>query len=348
MGNHLLAACAALGLALPAGAADVDGSVRVQATDGGQVAGAQPIVVYLTGFRQPPPPEVPVIAQKDKTFIPSLRVIVAGQSVQFTNEDPVVHNVFSTSAARTFDLGKPGPQQAREINFPTPGLVDVYCNIHEAMFANVLVLPNRATSYRFLKRAIDLIGALTLLLVAAPVILVLAALIRVDSPGPAIFRQTRITRGGRTFRFYKFRTMYVDAKERFPELYAYDFSDGDFDSSYYKLADDPRNTRVGRWLRRTTLDELPNLFNVLKGDLSLVGPRPELPELVRYYRPEELACLFTKAGLTGLAQVAGRSLLTVRERLTLDTRYVANQGTLLDLRILFRTVVVVLTGKGAF
>jgi len=214
--------------------------------------------------------------------------------------------------------------------------------------ASFLVLPNRATSYRFLKRAIDLLGSLALLLVAAPVILVLAALIRVDSPGPAIFRQTRITRGGRTFRFYKFRTMYVDAKERFPELYAYDFSDGDFDSSYYKLADDPRNTRVGRWLRRTTLDELPNLFNVLKGDLSLVGPRPELPELVRYYRPEELACLFTKAGLTGLAQVAGRSLLTVRERLTLDTRYVANQGTLLDLRILFRTVVVVLTGKGAF
>jgi lipopolysaccharide/colanic/teichoic acid biosynthesis glycosyltransferase len=214
--------------------------------------------------------------------------------------------------------------------------------------ASVLVLPNRATSYRLLKRAIDFLGALALLLVAAPVILVLAVLIRIDSPGPAVFRQTRVTRGGRTFRFYKFRTMYVDAKERFPELYAYNFADGNFDSSYYKLADDPRNTRVGRWLRRTTLDELPNLFNVLKGDLSLVGPRPELPELVRYYRPEELACLFTKAGLTGLAQVAGRSLLTVRERLTLDTRYVANQSTLLDLRILFRTVIVVLTGKGAF
>jgi hypothetical protein len=144
VGNHLLAACAALGVALPAGAADVDGRVRVQAADGGQIAGGQPIVVYLTGFRQPPPPEVPVIAQKDKTFIPSLRVVVAGQSVQFTNDDPVVHNVFSTSAARTFDLGKPGPQQAREVTFPTPGLVDVYCNIHETMFANVLVLPNRA------------------------------------------------------------------------------------------------------------------------------------------------------------------------------------------------------------
>ena len=214
--------------------------------------------------------------------------------------------------------------------------------------AQILVLPNRSTSYRLAKRALDLFGAVVLLILAAPVLGALTVLIRFDSKGPAIFRQTRITRGGRTFRFYKFRTMYADARERFPELYDYNFSDGDFDSSYYKLADDPRNTRVGRWLRRTTLDELPNLFNVLKGDLSLVGPRPELPELVRYYQPEELACLFTKAGLTGLAQVAGRSLLTVRERLTLDTRYVANQTMLLDLRILVRTAVVVVTGRGAF
>lgn len=214
--------------------------------------------------------------------------------------------------------------------------------------ATLLVLPNRTTSYRMAKRTVDIVGAVLLLLVTWPAMAILAALIRIDSPGPAIFRQERVTRGGRVFRFYKFRTMYVDARARFPELYDYDYSDGDFNAVYYKLADDPRNTRVGRWLRRTTLDELPNLFNVLRGDLSLVGPRPELPELVRYYEPEYLACLFTKAGLTGLAQVAGRSLLTVRERLTLDTRYVANQTLLLDLRILARTLAVVLTGRGAF
>lgn len=144
MGHHLLVAWAALGLALPVAAAEVEGQVLVLAADGGQAAAGQPIVVYLTGFRQPPPPEAPVISQKDKTFIPSLRVIVAGQSVQFTNDDPMVHNVFSTSAARSFDLGQPGPHQTREVSFPTPGLVDVYCNIHEAMFANILVLPNRA------------------------------------------------------------------------------------------------------------------------------------------------------------------------------------------------------------
>ena len=144
MGNYLLAAVIALSLGLPAAAADVAGSVRLKTSPTELAAAGQPIVVYLTGFRQPPLPGAPVISQKNKAFAPSLRVIVAGQSVQFTNDDPVVHNVFSTSAARSFDLGKPGPQQTREVTFPTPGLVDVYCNIHESMFANVLVLPNRA------------------------------------------------------------------------------------------------------------------------------------------------------------------------------------------------------------
>jgi hypothetical protein len=144
VGHYLLAAALGLALASPAVAADVEGSVRIRGAANEAGPAAQPIVVYLTGFRQPPLPGSPVISQKNKVFVPSLRVIVAGQSVQFTNDDPVVHNVFSTSAARNFDLGKPGPQQTREVTFPTPGLVDVYCNIHETMFANVLVLPNRA------------------------------------------------------------------------------------------------------------------------------------------------------------------------------------------------------------
>ena len=214
--------------------------------------------------------------------------------------------------------------------------------------ADPLVLGNRRLAYRAAKRGIDVVGAAVLLVLTAPVIALLALLIRLDSPGPALFCQDRVTAGGRHFRFWKFRTMYVDARERFPELYAYRFADGDADATYYKLADDPRNTRVGRWLRTTTLDELPNLWNVLVGDMSLVGPRPDLPELVRRYRPEELACLQVKAGVTGLAQVSGRSLLTVRERLTLDVHYVANQGLVEDLRILGRTAAVVVAREGAF
>jgi plastocyanin len=124
---------------------EIRGTVVVSAPDGGvETPLPQPIVVYLTGFKQPTLPDSPVVSQKDKTFIPDLRVIVAGQSVQFTNDDPFVHNVFSTSTARTFDLGQPGPHETRMVKFETPGLVDVFCNIHEQMYANVLVLPNRA------------------------------------------------------------------------------------------------------------------------------------------------------------------------------------------------------------
>lgn len=213
--------------------------------------------------------------------------------------------------------------------------------------AEVLYLPNRGRLYHVAKRTIDIVGASLLLLLASPVMAVLALMIRLDSPGPAVFRQQRVTLGGRVFTFYKFRTMWVDARERYPELYDYRRT-GTLGDIYYKLEDDPRNTRVGRWLRRTTLDELPNLINVLTGDMTLVGPRPELPQLISHYRPEDLALFFTKAGLTGLAQVAGRSLLTVRERITLDVRYVAQQTLLLDLRILARTVLVVLVGRGAF
>jgi hypothetical protein len=137
----------ALLLAATAVGGDVRGTVQVRAADGGvDTTLNQPIVVYLTGFRQPPPPDAPAISQKDKTFLPDLRVVVAGQTVQFTNDDPWVHNVFSTSTARGFDLGQPGPHETRSVTFPTPGLVDVFCNIHEQMYANVLVLPNRAFS----------------------------------------------------------------------------------------------------------------------------------------------------------------------------------------------------------
>ncbi|HEY5822513.1 MAG TPA: sugar transferase [Propionibacteriaceae bacterium] len=213
--------------------------------------------------------------------------------------------------------------------------------------ARVLYLPNRGRAYAACKRLLDIAGSLALLLVAAPVMLVLAVLIRRDSPGPAVFAQQRVTRGGELFTFYKFRTMWVDAKERFPALYDY-AGMGARGDVYYKLEDDPRSTKVGRWLRRTTLDELPNLFNVLRGDMSLVGPRPELPGLVPLYQPEDLALFFTKSGLTGLAQVAGRSLLTVRERIGIDLRYVANQTLLLDIRILIGTVGAVVLRRGAF
>ncbi len=213
--------------------------------------------------------------------------------------------------------------------------------------AEFVILPNTDFAYRTVKRTVDLVGALLLLVLSLPLFALLVLLIRLDSPGPAIFRQTRVTRNGRHFTFFKFRTMYADARERFPEHYRFDQT-VDSEDVFYKLADDPRNTRMGRWLRRTTLDELPNLLNVLKGEISLVGPRPDLPELVRRYSDLELSCLLTKAGLTGCAQTRGRSLLTMKERLRFDLYYVSHQSTWLDVKLLVRTVLVVLLRRGAF
>ncbi len=144
MGHRALTLVVLL-LAAAAAGGEIRGTVQIRAADGGvEPTGDLPVVVYLTGFRQPPLPDTPVISQKDKTFVPDVQVVVAGQSVQFTNDDPWVHNVFSTSTARSFDLGQPGPHETRTVSFPSPGLVDVFCNIHEQMNASVLVLPNRA------------------------------------------------------------------------------------------------------------------------------------------------------------------------------------------------------------
>lgn len=148
MGRHALVALALwVGAPLTAAGGEVIGTLQVRGESGEPSAPPAPVVVYVTGFRQPPPDASPLITQQDKTFLPSVRVIVAGQSVRFANDDVVVHNVFSTSKARPFDLGKPGPGQTRAVRFTTPGLVHVYCNIHEAMWANVLVLPNRAFAF---------------------------------------------------------------------------------------------------------------------------------------------------------------------------------------------------------
>ncbi len=198
------------------------------------------------------------------------------------------------------------------------------------------------------KRVTDISVAAIATVIFAPVIAIIALLIRLDSPGPAIFRQQRVGHGGRTFTFYKFRTMYADAKERFPELYDYRYSTEQWNTLFYKLPEDPRMTRFGRIVRKTTLDELPNLFNVLKGDMSLVGPRPELPDYVEYYTPAQLAKFSVRAGVTGLAQSSGRGTLPVQDQIAADLEYVARSSFWFDVKILARTVAMVVRGVGAF
>ena len=183
------------------------------------------------------------------------------------------------------------------------------------------------------------------LVLVSPILLVIAIAIRLDSPGPAFFLQTRIGRGGRPFRFWKFRGMFMDARTRFPELYDYHYDAEQVRELRFHPPVDPRVTRVGRLIRRTSLDELPNLLNVILGDMSLVGPRPEIPELIPYYGASAKLVLSVKPGITSLAKLLGRDHFTFQETLDLDLRYVRERSLRVDLFILIGTVWLVLTGR---
>jgi lipopolysaccharide/colanic/teichoic acid biosynthesis glycosyltransferase len=183
------------------------------------------------------------------------------------------------------------------------------------------------------------------LVLIAPLLAAIALAIRLDSPGPAFFRQSRVGRYGRTFTFWKFRGMAVDARQRFPELYDYDYTAEEVRDLRFHPGEDPRVTRVGRFLRRTSLDELPNLINVVLGDMSLVGPRPEIPELLPYYGVAGTEILSVRPGITSLAKLVGRDNITFEETLELDRRYVRERSLALDFRLLLGTVIMVTTGR---
>ena len=249
-----------------------------------------------------------------------------------------------------------------------------------------LEAPRRSRLAHVAIRLIDIVVSGSVLLIASPLMIVIAILVKLDSPGPVLFRHVRIgenrrrrsvayqgphKRGedlfGKPFTLYKFRSMYADARERFPELYAYDYNPEELHSMPIKvlvstknpaqgegvqpaagLLDDPRLTRVGRFLRRTSLDELPNLINVLRGDMHLVGPRPDIVENIRYYEKRHLVKLDVRPGVTGLAQVQGRGNLSFHETNEWDVEYVHTRSLWLDLKILFKTLWVSLRGDGAF
>ncbi|MGC8489736.1 MAG: sugar transferase [Clostridia bacterium] len=196
---------------------------------------------------------------------------------------------------------------------------------------------------QWLKRGLDLVVAAVGLVLLSPVFLYCALAIKRDSPGPVLYRQERVGLNGRGFRIVKFRTMVVDAERQWipPQTSA------ELQHFYFQDEGDPRITRVGRWLRATSLDELPNLWNVLAGDMSLVGPRPEVPEIVALYDDAMRARLRVKPGLTGLAQVSGRGLLSTAETIEYDLEYCRRWSLAEDLRILWSTIRTVGERKGA-
>jgi len=205
--------------------------------------------------------------------------------------------------------------------------------------------PELTGTRRLMKGLLDRSAAFVALTMLSPLLLGLASAVRLTSRGPAVFRQTRVGMDGREFTMFKFRSMYVDAEARLAEVLALNDREDDY---MYKAKDDPRITRVGKFLRKWSLDEVPQLLNVLNGTMSLVGPRPPLPREVAKYADDVHRRLMVKPGLTGLWQVSGRSDLPTDEAVRLDLRYVENWSLAMDLAILWRTVFAVLKREGAY
>jgi exopolysaccharide biosynthesis polyprenyl glycosylphosphotransferase len=230
-----------------------------------------------------------------------------------------------------------------------PGLIEVAGpRLHIRPFEGLPLLSVEQPRFegwrRMIKGGVDRCLAGVALLVLAPALLGIAMAVRLTSAGPALYRQERVGINGRSFTMLKFRSMVVDADSRLEAIQADNISDG----LLFKLRNDPRVTPVGRWLRRLSLDELPQLFNVLGGSMALVGPRPPLPGEVAKYDSSVSRRLLVKPGLTGLWQISGRSDLPWEEAVRLDLRYVENWSLALDLLILWKTGRAVLSRSGAY
>ncbi|WP_168121092.1 sugar transferase [Paenibacillus sp. HB172176] len=200
-------------------------------------------------------------------------------------------------------------------------------------------------AYSAMKRLMDIAGSAIGLFLLSPLLVLIAILIKLEDPkGPILFKQTRIGKNGKTFQMYKLRSMVVNAEEKLAEL----LHKNEINGAMFKMKDDPRITRVGKFIRKTSLDELPQLLNVLRGEMSLVGPRPPLGREVAEYTEHDKKRLSVTPGCTGLWQVSGRNKLSFDEMVELDIAYIEQRSLLLDMKILVRTVKEVVAPQNAF
>lgn len=204
---------------------------------------------------------------------------------------------------------------------------------------------SKKKSYLIIKRFIDIVGALIGFIILTPTLfLIVAVLIKLEDPkGPILFKQKRIGKYGKEFYMFKFRSMVSDAEEMLKEL----LDKNEIEGAMFKMKEDPRITRVGKFIRKTSIDEFPQLWNVLKGEMSLVGPRPPLPREVIEYTPYDKQRLLVIPGCTGVWQISGRNSLSFKEMVELDLAYIKNRTILLDLKIILKTFIAIL-GKNAY
>jgi len=199
--------------------------------------------------------------------------------------------------------------------------------------------------YQFVKRVIDIIGSSLGLLVLSPLFLIISCLIKKEeSGGPVFFFQDRVGKDGELFKMYKFRSMCVDAEERLLLLLEHNEVEG----AMFKMKDDPRVTKIGKFIRKTSIDELPQLWNVLKGDMSLVGPRPPIVREVIEYSDYDKQRLYVKPGCTGLWQVSGRNNIGFDQMVELDLEYIESQSLLFDIKVIIKTVFIIVRPNGAY
>ncbi len=197
--------------------------------------------------------------------------------------------------------------------------------------------------YEFIKRAFDIICSIATLIIISPILLIVSVLIKIESPGPLIFMQERVGINKKTFKMYKFRSMVANAEELKCKLVEKNERNGPM----FKMKNDPRVTRIGRFIRKTSIDELPQLINILKGEMSFVGPRPSLPDEVNQFEPWMLKRLIVRPGLTCYWQVGGRDKIDYIDWMKLDIKYVDERNIWVDLKLIFKTFFVLLGDKNA-
>ena len=254
----------------------------------------------------------------------------------------VSEDEFTEVTLKTMKENKGGVTEYPILDFTEDALALLCTGVRETLRYSK-VKPAGGKMYEFIKRGFDIVASAGVLAVIAIPLGVVAAIIYLDDKGNPVFSQVRLTKNGKPFKMYKLRSMCTDAEERFAEVMKNNESDG----IAFKSDDDPRITKIGKFIRKTSIDELPQLWNVLKGDMSIIGPRPPLPREVVLYTPEEMDRLLVKGGLSCICQTEGRSDMPFEQWVKSDIQYIKTRCASLDLKLMFKTVGAVIKKKGA-